>query len=192
MKEITKKKTLVYGLSSVLTGALFGLLSGLVFDYLPGYIVMWTIFGLVIGSCVSRVVLHIYYKDCSAEMWQVAIYQAIAAAGVIGLIYADTWGWVSFSAALIVAMVLMAAGSRFIKYYGGTLILYKINNELKYYPVGNDPKADEDTTRPIISLGGEALTLKQAEEKGLKTEAEAARAALAEIYGITLKEEKEK
>ncbi len=188
MKDLTKNKLLVYGLASVLTGVIFGLLSGLVFDYLPGYIVLWVIFGLTMGSCISRVVLHIYYKDCSAEMWQVAIYHVIAAAGIIGLIYADTWGWTSLSAALIVAMALMAAGSRFIKYYGGTLTLYKIDNELRFYPMGNDPKADDDPTRPIISYGGEALTLKEASEKGLKDAVETARAELVKIYGITLKE----
>ena len=190
MKEITKQKTLIYILASVLTGLVFGLLSGLVFDYLPGYVVMWSILGVVIGSCITRVIFHICYKDYSAEMWQVAIYHLIAAIGIVGIIYADTWGWVSFFGALIVGMGLMALGSRFIKYYGGTLILYKIDNELRYYPRNNDPDADEDPTRPLVSYAGNALTLKEANEKGLIDAAAVARAELIKIYGITLKEEK--
>lgn len=192
MKEITKKKTLIYALASGLTGLVFGLLSGLVFDYLLGYVFLWTILGIVVGSCITRVVFHICYKDFSAEMWQVAIYHIIAGVGLVGIIYADTWGWVSFFAALVVAMALMAFGSRFIKYYGGTLILYKIDNELRYYPQNNDPKADEDPSRPLVMYAGEALTLAEAKARGLNDEATAARTELIKIYGITLKEEKEK
>ena len=50
MKQMTKNKTLVYALSSFGMALLFGLLSGLVFDYLPGYIVLWSFFGAILGS----------------------------------------------------------------------------------------------------------------------------------------------
>lgn len=192
MKKLTKDKMLVYILSSVGTGLLFGLLSGLVFDYLIGYVILWSAFGLVLGSCVGRTVLHIHYKDNSPEMWQITIYHFLVAVGIIGLIYTDSNTGVSLFLALIVGATLMAVGTRFIKYFGGTLILYKIENELRYYPTDNDPKKEEDKSRPIIAHNGEALTIAEAKEKGLDEAVAVAREQLIMIYGITLKEEKEK
>ena len=191
MKQITKNKTLVYALSAGGTALLFGLLSGLVFDYLAGYIVLWSIFGLALGSCISRVVLHIVYKDNSAEMWQIAIYHLLIAVGIIGVIYSDSWLWTDLSAAVAVGAALMTIGTRFIRYAGGTLILYKIDNELRYYPTDNDPKKDEDRSRPIIAYNGEALTLAEATEKGLTDAVAIAREQLMQIYGINLKEKQE-
>lgn len=192
MKKMTKNKTLVYALSAFGMALLCGLLSGLVFDYLPGYIVLWSLFGAILGSCISRVIFHIYYEDCSAEMWQVAIYHVIAAIGIVGIIFADTWGWVSFFGALIVGMTLMACGSRFIKYKGGTLLQWTLENTQRYYPKGDDPKAEEDTSRPIITYAGQVLTLKEAMERGLFDAVENAKNELSRIYGITFKEKKEK
>ena len=191
MKQLTKNKTLVYVLSAVGTALLFGLLSGLVFDYLIGYVILWSVFGLVLGSCIGRVILHIHYKDNSAEMWQIAIYHFLIGVGIIGVIYSDSWGWTDLSAAVAVGAFLMAAGSRFIRYYGGTLILYKIDNELKYYPLDNDPKKEEDKSRPIIEFEGQALTLAEAKAKGFTDAVATAREELIMIYGITLKEEEE-
>lgn len=191
MTNITKNKTLAYVLPGIGVALLCGLLSGLVFHYLPGYIVLWSFFGFIIGSCIGRVALHIHYKDNSAEMWQVTIYYFLIAVAILGVIYSDSWGWANLSAAVAVGAALMALGSRFIKYIGGTLILYKIDNQLRYYPINNDPKEEEDKSRPLISVNGEALTLAEAKEKGLTNEVAIARGQLIEIYGITLKEEKE-
>ncbi len=192
MTKLTKNKTLVYVLSGVGVALLAGLLSGLVFHYLPGYIVLWSILGFIIGSCIGRAALHIYYKDNSAEMWQVTIYYFLIAVALIGVIYSDSWGWANLSAAVAVGAALMAAGSRFIKYIGGTLTLYKIDNQLRYYPTDNDPTKEEDKTRPLITVNGEALTLAEAKEKGMTEAVAIARAELVKIYGLTLKEEKEK
>lgn len=192
MKKLTKNKTLVYALSAFGTALLCGLLSGLVFHYLAGYVVLWSVFGLVLGSCIGRVVLHIIYKDNSAEMWQIAIYHFLVAVGIVGVIYADSWGWTDLFAAIGVGAMLMAVGSRFIKYIGGTLILYKIENEMRYYPVDNDPKKGDDESRPIIEYEGKALTLAEARTAGLAEDVIAsAKEQLILVYGVTLKEEKE-
>lgn len=192
MKQINKNKILVYAVSAGCVGLLFGLLSGLVFHYLAGYVVLWTLTGLAFGSCLSRLVFHIYYSDTSAEMWQVTIYHFLIGVGLLGVIYSDSWGWADAFIALVAAMCLMAACTRFIKYHGGTLMLYRIDNDMKYYPVGDDPKNDEDPARPLILYNGVALTLAEAKAKGLTEAVALARADLIRIYGITLKEEEKK
>ena len=191
MKQINKNKVLVYVISAGCVGLLFGLLSGLVFHYLAGYIVLWTLTGLAFGSCISRVVFHIYYSDSSAEMWQVTIYHFLIGIGLLGVIYSDSWGWADAFIALVAAMTLMAACTRFIRYHGGTLMLYRIDHDMRYYPIDDNPKNDEDTSRPLILYEGTALTLEEAKAKGLTEAVALARADLIRIYGITLKEEKE-
>lgn len=191
MKQMTKNKTLVYTLTAFCMALFFGLMSGLVFNYLPSYIVLWSLFGAILGSCVSRVLFHIYYDDCSAEMWQVTIYHAIACVGIIGLIYANTWGGVSFFGALLVGTALMTVGSRFIKYKGGTLLEWSLVNTQRYYPEGDNPKAPDDITRPIIASAGQTLTIKEAEDRGLVDAAKEARENLSQIYGISLVENKD-
>lgn len=188
MTKLTKNKLLAYVLSSVLSAGAFATFAVLT-HYLPLYIFFWTCFGAVFGSCVSRVVLHIVYKDWSAEMWQVAIYQAVTASGILGIIYSNSWGWASCSAALIVGMGLMAVGTRFIDQVGGTFKLYKIENETRFYPVDDDPLKEEDPARPICLYDGQALTIKEAEKAGHAEAADTARKNLASIYGITLEKE---
>lgn len=192
MKKITKNKILVYAVSAGCMGLLFGLLSGLVFHYIAGYVVLWSLTGLAFGSCISRVVFHIYYDDASAEMWQVTVYHFLIGIGLLGVIYSDSWGWADASIALVAAMALMAACTRFIKYHGGTLTLYRIDHDMRYYPIDDNPKNDEDTSRPLIRYNGEALTLEEAKAQGLADAVAIARANLIRIYGITVKEEEKK
>lgn len=186
--SLTVRKAEVYVLSTVLSAIVAGTVAGLL-NYLPLYIFFWGSFGAVVGSCISRVILHIVYKDWSAEMWQVAIYQAVTAVGIIGLIYSNSWGWASASAALIVGMGIMAFGTRFLDQVGGTLKLYKIEKETRYYPVGDVPGAEDDTSRPICLYDGQALTVEEAEKAGLAEAADNARQKLAAIYGISLEKE---
>ena len=161
-------------------------------DWLPLYLCFWTCFGAVLGSCIARVVLHVMMKDWSAEMWQVSIYHMVTAGGILGLIYCNSWGWASFFAALIVGMGLMAGGTRFLDQVGGTLILYKIESEMRYYPKEDKAGAEDDMERPVCLYDGKALTVREAEEAGLTEAADLARKNLAGIYGIVIEEKKEK
>ncbi len=184
MKKITKNKIVTYACSAGGVALLCGLLSGLVFHYLPGYIVLWSVFGASLGTCLARVFLHIYFKDNSAEMWQVTIYHFIASGALVGIIYADTWGFVSLFAAILVGMGLMAAASRFVRYHGGTLLIYHIEREMHYFPIGDNPNEVEDENRPLIPYGEEKLTIAEAEARGFQKEADEARELLYMIFGI--------
>ena len=188
MKKVTEHKLTAYGVSTIVSAVAFGAIA-LVRHYLPLYCFFWTCFGAVVGACASRVALHIAYKDWSAEMWQVSIYQAVVAIGILGLIYSTSWGGASFAAALIVGMGIMAFGTRFLDQVGGTLKLYSIECETRYYPVGDEAGADDDTARPICLYDGKALTIKEAESVGLIGAADNARKKLAAIYGIVLEKE---
>lgn len=184
MKKITKNKLITYACAAGGGALLCGLLSGLVFNYLPGYIVLWSVFGASLGICLARVFLHIYFKDNSAEMWQVTIYHFIASGAIVGIIYAETWGLVSLFAAILVGMGIMAVASRFIRYYGGTLLIYHIEREMRYFPIGDNPHEVEDENRPLIPYGEEKLTIAEAEARGFQKEADEAREYLYMIYGI--------
>lgn len=189
MTDINKNKTITYVVSSGVCG-LAAVIIAAVLDYLPMYVCLWGTVGVITGSCVSRIIFHVYHSDYSAEMWQVAIYHLISVIGVIGLIYANTWGWVSFFAALIVAMVFMGLGTRFIKYKGGTLLLYKLIHDKRYYPVGDKSDAEDDLARPLILYEGKPLTIDEALKNGLNDVAQIAKEKLMAIYGFSIDKEK--
>ena len=192
MKKITKNKLVTYACAAGGTSLLCGLLSALVFHYLPLYIVLWSFFGASLGVCLARVFLHIYFKDNSAEMWQVTIYHFIASGAIVGVIYAETWGLVSLFAAILVGMGLMAAASRFVRYHGGTLLIYHIEREMRYFPIGDKADELEDENRPLIPYGDEKLTIAEAEARGFQKEADEARTLMYKIYGIEDKLPKKK
>lgn len=197
MRKLNKNKLITYLCSALGLALIFGLLSGLMFHYLPLYVFMWSIFGALLGHCIARVALHIYFKDNSAKMWHVTIFHFVIAFGVLGLILCNTIGGAAVATAVIAIGTMMALGVRFINYRGGTELIYHIEREMRYYPIGDLPTEVEDKGRPLIQNGDECLTIREAEERGLKEEAEGARTVLYMIYGIedklpkTAEEEKE-
>lgn len=184
MKKITKNKIVTYACAAGGTTLLCGLLAGLVGHYLPLYVILFSVFGALAGLCIARVCLHIYFKDYSADMWQVTIYHGVAAGAVMGIIYADSWGLVSLFSAILVGCGIMAAATRFVRQHGGTLLVYHLEREMRYYPIGDNPKEVEDENRPLIPYGDEKLTIAEAEARGFTKEAAEAREYLYMIYGI--------
>ncbi len=184
MRKLNKYKLITYGCSFAGLALVFGLLSGLVLHYLPLYVFMWSVFGGLLGHCISRVVLHIYYKDNSPKMWHVTIFHFVGTFGVLGLIMCNTIGGAAVSTAVIAIGAMMTLGVRFVNYRGGTDLIYHIEREMRYYPVGDLATEVEDTNRPLIPYGEEALTIYEAEQRGFKDAAREARTMLYLIYGI--------
>lgn len=184
MRQLNKNKLIAYACSALGTALVFGLLSGFVFHYLPLYIFMWSVFGGLLGHCLSRVALHIYYKDNSPKMWHVTIFHFVSAFGVLGLILCNTIGGAAVATAVIAIGAMMTLGVRFVNYRGGTDLIYHIEREMRYYPVGDLATEIEDINRPLIPCGEEKLTIYEAEQRGFKDEAQVARTMLYTIYGI--------
>lgn len=184
MRKLNKYKLITYACSAAGLSLIFGLISGLVYHYLPLYVFMWSVFGGLLGHCISRVVLHIYYKDNSPKMWHVTIFHFVTAFGVLGLIMCNTFGGAAVASAVIAIGIMMTLGVRFVNYRGGTDLIYHIEREMRYYPVGDLPTEIEDENRPLIPYGEERLTIYEAEERGFKDAAQEARVFLYTIYGI--------
>lgn len=190
MTKLNQRKLIVYLSAAFGLALIFGLVSGLVFHYLPLYIAMWSVFGALLGHCLARISLHIYYKDNSAKMWHVTIFHFVIVGGVLGLILCNTIGGVAIAVATIAGGTMMALGVRFVNYRGGTELIYHIEREMRFYPIGDLPLESEDKTRPLIQNGDECLTIFEAEQRGLKEAAQTAREMLYIIYGVETKEEK--
>lgn len=184
MRKLNKYKLITYCASAGALALVFGLVSGLVFHYLPLYVFMWSVFGGLLGHCISRVVLHIYYKDNTPKMWHVTIFHFVGTFGVLGLILCNTIGGAAVATAVIAIGAMMTLGVRFVTYRGGTDLIYHIEREMRYFPVGDLPTELEDSNRPLIPYGEEKLTIYEAEERGFKDAATAARGILYRIYGI--------
>lgn len=137
-----------------------------------------TLYSVLIGAgfgfaffCIARVVLHLNQDDNSAEMWQVAIYHALAVTGWFIFVQAEGWGIATFGMALVVGATIMCLFSRFLKTTDITLL--KMINEDRWYPKEGTKEADQ--TKPICCIKGECLTIAEALAKGYTKEAEEAK-----------------
>lgn len=180
------QKKLSYYAAGTILGGLIGGITTAVLGYVTLYVASWVAFGMVAGSCIARVAFHLWYDDSSAQMWQTAIYHMVVAVGIIGLIFSTGWGWISFWAAVLVAMVILALGTRFLEQVGGTLKLVQMEAEKRFYPKGDVAGEDDDTERPVCLVDGKALTIKEAEAAGMHGAAQNAREKLCQIYGINI------
>lgn len=208
MKE-TKLKLIIYS-ASALAGAIISFfVSWLAFGETALYAFFFAIFGAGLGVLIARISYHIATGDYAAEMWQVAIYMAIALTGWLGAVLVTTWEWVSLWLCVMSIGILMALGTRFVKKVAETIVAVttkteapekskrngkvctddsgetNLENTLRYRFMDDDPNRAPDLDRPLtLAVNRTALTISEAEEQGYTEEAEDGRAYLKEVLGV--------
>lgn len=180
-----KIKKLAYPVSAGAAFVLIFLLTFLLFREGVFYAACWGILAAGTAFTIARAVLHIAEGDYSAEMWQVEIYLAAVCAGWCGAILSTTWGLMSLCFAVMLAGILMAVGTRFIRYRA---LVRTLEETLVYKPTGDVIGGDPDITRPICSLAdGTAITVAEAEKQSdMKEAVEAGKAYIVQLIANSM------
>lgn len=186
-----KLKCITYPTVSVLIGICVAVICYFARGFNALGAVLLGVGGGLVASCAARVVVHMSQDDYSAFMFQVAIYHAMVCVGWFIFILAQTWGMISLGLAVIVGASMMCLFTRFLESDEGKVfqvVEEKIRTE-RYYPVGNVPGAPADMARPVCAVDGVNYTVAEAEAKGFREEAAAARKGLYKVYSAAVEEE---
>lgn len=166
-----KMKALLYSIVGVITALI--VLIVCVFGFALGafYSASYALLFGVFFAALARTVFHLATDDNTAEMWQVSIYLFAACGAWLGCILCTSWGWLFGWMAIMVGMLFMAFGSRFIKTFVeeikeilSPLEQMKRNTRFKF--INDDPEKGEDKTRPLCRVNGENLTCEEADARG--------------------------
>lgn len=179
--EITqKKRLLIYGIAALVCA-----ICGYFLAYYWGmwtvvYSLLWAIFAMGVAVIGARIVCHALMKDLTPEFWQITIYIAVSVIGWLGMILTKSWGMTSGSIAFVVAGLVLAVGQRWLKNNIGLVTKSAIDDDLystlRYRWVDNVFRGVLDLDSPLILDGREAITIKEAEDRGMKAEATEAKA----------------
>lgn len=176
------KALLIYGLSALAGVLTASLIAGLVCAQGWLYSIYWGALGGGLGVTVAWFAWHIALKDWAPEMWQIGIYVLFACLGWLGGIMSTTWGVASLCLAVMVTAILMAIGTRFCKIVAAVKTTSSLERTLRYRLVDDKLGGAENLDAPLISYGGNALTVEEAVRAGLPAEQiEAARAYIARL-----------
>ena len=183
MMKAWRKKLLIYGIAGLIGILAAALIAGLVFRTGAVYAILFGAFGGGVSVTLARVIYHLRLKDYAPEMWQITIYMVLACGGWLGAVLATTWGWVSFSLAVMSLGILMALGTRFCKAVAEARTKSSLEGTLRYRYVDDKLGGTPDLDHPLTLVkGGQALTVEEAEKAG---ETEAARRGRDYIRMIT-------
>lgn len=181
MEISQKKRLLIYGIV-----ALVSLIGSWLLAYYWGYwtafySTLWAVFGMGVAVVGARIVLHALMKDLTPEFWQITIYGAVAVLGWLGFILTTNWTATAISLAFVAIGLVLGVGQRWIKDKAIGLVTNSAIDDdlyttLRYRWVDNEFRGVLDLNTPLIQDGRDAITIKEAEERGLKIEALEAKA----------------
>ena len=176
-----KKRLLIYGIAAGVS-----LIGGWLMAYYWGmwtllYSTLWSIFAMGVAVIGARTVCHILMDDLSPEFWQITIYATVALVGWLGWILTTSWYMASISLAFAIGGIVLSVGHRWLKDKNQGLVTKEIIDDdlystLRYRWVNNEFRGVLDLNIPLILDGREAITIKEAEERGMRVEANEAKA----------------
>lgn len=178
-----KLRLIVYPSATIVSFAAAMLIAFFVFSETIFYAICFGLFAALLALALSRMILHIIAEDTSAEMYAICIYVILAAFAWLGLIYTESWLFVSIFGAAFVGFLLMAAGTRLLdpvieenviaeytkQGYETDLDFLKRTVRFRFTDdkLGNPP----DTNRPICQIGDSMMTCEEAFDAGFGAKA---------------------
>lgn len=194
-KKVKLLKLALY-LASFAIGAVFaGLISGLGGKCTAFNVIAWILFGGFAFTLSARIIFHLAIKDNDGETWQISIYFIVALLGWLIGILSRTALLDTFSLALVISMVLMAVGCRFLKGENKEeeLIDY-LTRELRYKFVSDNPEMGLDKARALgaVDRAGNYLTIQEMEVSGFGASAEGAEKYIKKAFNLDTQEKVER
>ena len=179
-------KGIVYGSTFGVVAVASGSLAYFVFGENVLYALCWALLFGGFATVAARTILHAVKKDNSAEMYAISIYALMALGGWLGLILTGSWLWVSVFGALVVGSTLMALGTRYldpveddvkkdekteeeveeVKIETPDQKLAFLKETVRFKFDGDSLDGAPLLNYPICKVDGDALTVKEADEKG--------------------------
>lgn len=176
-----KKRLLIYGITAGVS-----LVGSWLMAYYWGmwtvlYSTLWSIFAMGVATIAARTVCHVLMDDLTPEFWQVTIYASVAVIGWLGWILTSSWLMASISLAFAIGGIVLSVGHRWLKDKNQGLVTKEVIDDdlystLRYRWVNNEFRGVLDLNIPLILDGREAITIKEAEERGMRVEANEAKA----------------
>jgi MFS family permease len=181
MEISQKKRLLVYGITALLSMAGAYLLAYYAGMWTVLYSVMWSVLSVGVACCIARGVCHALMKDLTPEFWQIEIYLAVTVIGWLGFILSTTWTLASVSLAFTIGGAVLSIGHRWLQDKNLGLVTKSVIDDdlyttLRYRWINNEFRGTLDLNTPLILDGREPVTIKEAEERGLRIEASEAKA----------------
>lgn len=176
-----KKRLIIYGIAAGVC-----LIASWFMAYYWGmwtvlYSSLWSVFAMGVGIIGARITCHALMDDLTPEFWQITIYIAVAVVGWLGWILSSSWYMASISLAFVTGGLVLSVGHRWLKDKNLGLVTKEaidddLYSTLRYRWVNNEFRGVLDLNIPLILDGREAITIKEAEERGMRVEANEAKA----------------